>query len=85
MPPKQPTKEIVVIQELGNSAVEGSRKRRKSIVTERNGTLVNGETTSKGSAGNGDVRVNGGSPRVRKVNGGVNGNAGIGSRLVVGK
>ena len=78
--------EVVIVQELGDaSATEGSRKRRKSIVS-------NSPVKANGSASptmNGDVTVNGngaihGSPRTRKMNGTA---TGIGSRgmLVVGK
>lgn len=84
-PAKQQT-EIVVVQELGDSSIpEGSRKRRKSIVS-------NSPVKENGSASpkmNGDATANGngaihGSPRTRKANGTA---TGIGSRgmLVVGK
>lgn len=84
-PAKQPT-EIVVVQELGDSsAPEGSRKRRKSIVS-NSPVKENGSTSPKM---NGDATANGngaihGSPRTRKTNGAA---TGIGSRgmLVVGK
>jgi hypothetical protein len=84
MPPpshvKQPAKEIVVVQELGNgpSSSEGSRKRRKSIVSASPPPKVNG-VSATGSEVNGHATTNG-SPKVRKANG-------IGSRgmLVVGK
>ena len=84
-PPEQ-QKEVVVIQELGDaSAVEGSRKRRKSIVT-NTPVKVNDNASPKLS---GDATVNGngaiqGSPRTKKTNGTA---TGIGQRgmLVVGK
>lgn len=84
-PPKQ-QKETIVVQELGDAAaVEGSRKRRKSIVM-NSPVKENGNTSPKL---NGDATVNGngaihGSPRTRKTNGTA---TGIGSRgmLVVGK
>ena len=83
-PKKQ--EEVVVVQELGDaSTAEGSRKRRKSIVS-------NSPVKENGSASpqlNGDAAVNGngaihGSPKTRKMNGTA---TGIGSRgmLVVGK
>ena len=83
MPPpshaKQPAKEIVVVQELGNgpSSSEGSRKRRKSIVS-ATPPKVNGVSVT-GSEVNAHATTNG-SPKARKANG-------IGSRgmLVVGK
>jgi hypothetical protein len=75
--------EVVVVQEFGNSDKEGSRKRRKSIVSspKMNGNAsprMNGATSVNGS-----VTMNG-SPKARKGNGTANG---IGSRgmLVVGK
>jgi hypothetical protein len=78
----KPAKEEIVVQELGNSATsDGSRKRRKSIVSP-SPTKLNGSATKTG------VEINGtamnASPKGRKVGGSVNG---IGSRgmLVVGK
>lgn len=80
--PSKPTKEEqIIVQELGSSATsDGSRKRRKSIVSSSPTKNLNGDISG--------VEVNGtmnGSPRGRnKVNGNANG---IGSRgmLVVGK
>lgn len=82
MPPpahrKRPAKEIVVVQELGNgpASSDGSRKRRKSIVS-TSPPKVNG--VASGNEVNGHATMNG-SPKARKANG-------IGSRgmLVVGK
>lgn len=80
--PKAET-EVVVVQEFGNSGTEGSRKRRKSVVSS---PKMNGNASP---TQNGDISVNSsvtmnGSPKARKVNGTANG---IGSRgmLVVGK
>jgi hypothetical protein len=84
---EKPIKEKVVVQELGDSGMEGSRKRRKSsgnTPTKLNEQMLNGSASPKL---NGDVPTNGsihGSPKLRKMNGTTNG---IGSRgmLLVGK
>lgn len=69
-------KEVIVVQEIGSGATDGSRKRRKSIVSSP--TKANGSVSPKISGI--DPAQTGGSPRSRKSNG-------IGSRgmLVVGK
>ena len=75
-------KEEIVIQELGNSATsEGSRKRRKSIVS-KSPTNLNGSATQTGVEINGTTMNT--SPKGRKMSANANG---IGSRgmLVVGK
>ena len=82
--PNTPTKEEIVVQELGDSATEGgSRKRRKSIANGTPTKLNGGTSAVKINMG---VEVNGtvnASPKGRKSNGTANG---IGSRmLVVGK
>ena len=80
MPPPSHAKEIVIVQELGTgpSSSEGSRKRRKSIVSASPPPKVNG-IAATGTEINAHATTHG-SPKVRKANG-------IGSRgmLVVGK
>ena len=75
--------EEIVVQELGNSALtDGSRKRRKSIVTTP--TKLNGGMSPRTKTGADDNGTMNGSPKTTKMNGTANG---IGSRgmLVVGK
>lgn len=76
-------KEIVVVQELGTSETEkGSRKRRKSIVSNGNTSpKINGDVPSLVTS----TSISPGSPRTRKVNGSAANGMGARGSLVVGK
>jgi hypothetical protein len=63
---RKPAEDVVLVQELGSGATEGSRKRRKSIVTTP--TKANASPSPKKITGvhvNGAPTVNG-SPKARK-------------------
>ena len=82
---KSTENEIVVVQELGTSETEkGSRKRRKSIVS--NGSTspkINGDVPSLVTSTS--TSISPGSPRTRKVNGSAANGMGARGSLVVGK
>jgi len=83
MPPPdhKRAKEIVVVQEIGSGATEGSRKRRKSIVSPSPKLNANASPKVNSGVEVNDHAATNGSPRTRKPNGAANG---IGSRGMSG-